>query len=44
MKSIYRWIAGHPRLAKFIIAVIITVLAFILLNPNVFSFFFTDCL
>lgn len=40
MKSIYRWIAAHPRFSKFIIAFIITVLCFILLNPDVFSFFF----
>lgn len=38
MKSIYRWLTCHPRLAKFLIAAMITVLCFIVLDPGIFSF------
>lgn len=38
MKPVYRWIATHPRLSKFIIAVIVTIICFITLNPNIFPF------
>ena len=38
MKPIYRWIAAHPRLSKFVITAFITVLFFFLLDPNIFPF------
>ena len=39
MKSIYRWAANHPRFAKVIISVVITVFCFWALDPEIFSFF-----
>lgn len=39
MKKIYRWIAAHPRLSKFLIAVLITGIGLFVLNPEIFSFF-----
>lgn len=38
MKRIYRWIANHSRLSKFIMAFSITLLCYVALDPNTFSF------
>lgn len=38
MRAFQRWIANHPRLCKFIMAFVVTLLCYILLDPNTFSF------
>ena len=37
MKSIYRWLTCHPKLAKLLIAIAVTIFALIFLNPKFFS-------
>ena len=38
MKSIRRWIAGHPLASKILVTVMITAFCFVLLDPDVYSF------
>lgn len=38
MKSIRRWIANHPRPSKFMMAFFVTLICYIALDPNTFSF------
>ena len=38
MKRVQRWIANHPRLCKFVMAFSITLLCYVALDPNTFSF------
>ena len=38
MKTFYRWIAGHPRISRAIMALVITGFCFVALNPNLIPF------
>lgn len=38
MKSVYRWIFNHDKLAKTVLIILVTVLCYILLDPMIYSF------